>query len=196
MTMMMIRWSGQQMQKTRRRSPSLVLVVSRVSLCHRVLLFLNRLRRLHPILPPPPPPPPPLLPPHLKHNHSSNYNHPNEPRDPRNAHSTSRVLVRVLAIPTTDTSLKGGGISGRGGILGRGVMFSWLHHQPHTQTHQRMRIHRNFPPLGRLRLRLVKPRLCRGVRVLLGLHHRRRLLLTFFRYRRRNPSHGLYIPIP
>ena len=187
-------WSGQQ--RIRRRSPSRVLVIFRVSLCH-CLLFLNRhFRRLHPTLLPPP-----LVP--LVPHHNHNHNHHNVPPDPPNAHLTSRVRVRRLAIRTNDTSLSEGGISGRGGIR-RGVMFSWFHlPKAHTHTRQmtqRMQIRRNSPR-HRLRCpRLLRYRRLRVVRVLLGLHHHQLLLLLdrnqniLFRYRLRNRNAGLYIP--
>ena len=165
----MMKIRGQQ--RTRRRSPSRVLGISRVSPCHCLDHPFRRcpLRCLHPTLPPllllP------RLPPHL--NHSFSYNHHNVPPDPPNAHSTSRARVRRLAIRTNDSSLNGGGISGRGGIR-RGVMCSWLHLPKAQIQTQRMRIRRNSPPPARLRLRcrhLLRYRPLRVVRVLLGLHH-------------------------
>ena len=172
---MMIR--GQQ--RTRRRSPSRVLGISRVNLRHCLDHHFRRclLRYLHPTLPPPLLLP--RLPPHLN-NHSFSYNHHNVPPDPPNAHSTSRVRVRPLVIRTNDSSLKGGGISGRGGIR-RGVMCSWLHLPKAQIQTQRMQIRRNFPPPARLRpvklRRLLPYRPLQDVRVLLGLHHRLLLLL-------------------
>ena len=173
----MMKIRGQQ--RTQRRSPSRVLGISRVSLYHCLdhhFRLLHLLRYLHPTLPPPllllP-----RLPPHLSHSFS--YNHHNVPPDPPNAHSTSRVQVRRLAIRTNDTSLNGGGISGRGGIR-RGVMFSWLHLPKAQIQTQRMQIRRNSPPPAHLRLpcpRLLRYRPLRVVRVLLGLHHHQLLRL-------------------
>ena len=196
----MMKIRGQQ--KTQRRSPSRVLVISRVSLYHCLDHPFRRclLRYLHPTLPPPLLLP--RLPPHLN-NLSFSYNHHNVPPDPPNAHSTSRVRVRRLAIRTNDISLSGGGISGREGIR-RGVMCSWLHLPKAQIQTQRMQIRRNSPPRARLRpvklRRLLRYRPLRDVRVLLGLHHLLLLLPldrkqnTLFLYHRRNQSPGLYIP--
>ena len=116
----------------RRRSPSCVLMIFRVSLYHS-LLFLNRhfrllrtcrlLRRLHITLQPPLLP----FPPHLNNNHNNrfSYNHHNVPPEPLNGHLTSRVRVRHLAIRTNDTSASRGGIRW-------GVMFSRLHPLMHA----------------------------------------------------------------